>query len=271
MTPQVTADALLDTGLNAARRAAAMIRERRPAGRVDVTATKSSQTDAVTALDTAAERLVRAAIRAERPGDAFLGEEGGTAAGTSGVRWVIDPIDGTVNFVYGIPAYAVSVAAEVAGQVRAGVVVDVVSGEEFTAVQGSGAHLRRGTQAQPTRLALPPPPQLAQALVATGFRYGAEHRERQARAVACLLPRVRDIRRIGAASLDLCYLAAGRLDAYVEEGLRPWDLAAGTLVCREAGAVVTGLDHDEPSERLVIACAPGLHGAFRVLVRDCGF
>ena len=271
MSAQATAQELLDIALAAARPAVAMIRERRPPGRVAVTATKSTPTDVVTALDTAAERLVRATIEAQRPEDAFLGEEGGTSAGTSGVRWVLDPIDGTVNFVYGIPAYAVSIAAEVEGQVHAGVVVDVVSGEEFTAAVGSGAYLRRGPDAEATPLALPAPPRLDQALVATGFGYDAGQRERQAGAVARMLPQVRDIRRIGAASLDLCYLAAGRVDAYVEEGLHRWDFAAGALVCREAGAAVTGLDDDEPSERLVIGCAPSLLRSFRDLVRACGF
>lgn len=262
---------LLHVGLDAARRGAALIRERRPRGRVDVTATKSSPTDAVTAIDTATERLLRAALLAQRPHDGIQGEEGADVSGASEVRWVIDPIDGTVNFVYGIPAYAVSVAAEVAGECRAGIVLDVVSGEEFTAVLGEGAWLRPGPQAPARRLALPPPPELASALVATGFGYDAERRERQAEAAARLLPRVRDIRRIGAASLDLCNVAAGRVDAYVEQGLQPWDIAAGALVAREAGATVTGFDGGPPSERLVVACAPSLHEAFDALVTECGF
>ncbi len=264
-------EALLALGLVAARGAAALLREKRPAGRVQVAATKSSPTDVVTALDTAVEGFVRETIRAQRPGDGFLAEEGGAQPGTSDVRWVLDPIDGTVNFVYGIPAYAVSIAAEVAGRCCAGVVLDVESGEEFTAVLGAGAYLRRGPDETATRLRLPPPPALAEALVATGFGYDARRRVRQAAAVARLLPRVGDIRRIGAASLDLCNVAAGRVDAYVEQGLQPWDLAAGGLIAREAGAVVTGLAGGQPAERLVVACAPALHADFGALVEQCGF
>lgn len=263
--------ALGDLALTAARQAAALIRDRRPPGHVPVTATKSSPTDAVTAIDTAAEQLIRGVISAARPRDAFLGEEGGAEAGSSDVRWVLDPIDGTVNFVYGIPAYAVSVGVEVGGTCRVGVVLDVVSGAEFSAAQGDGAWYRNGMHATPAELAVPDPPELSQCLVATGFSYDVERRSRQAAAVARLLPQVRDIRRIGAASLDLCNVAAGRVDAYVEQGLQPWDLAAGTLIAREAGAVVTGMDGGEPSERLVVACAPALLGSFQRAVNDCGF
>jgi len=272
VTADVTAKELLGVALDAARPAAAMVRKRRPVGRVAVTATKSSPTDPVTELDSAAERVLRSVIGAARPHDGFLGEEGGADHGSTGVRWVLDPIDGTVNFIYGIPAYAVSVAAEVNGVVVAGVVLDIVAREEYTAVQGGGAFLRYGPDGDFRRqLRVPAPPPLARALVATGFGYDAGQRARQAHAIARLLPRVRDIRRIGAASLDLCSLAAGRVDAYVEEGLHAWDLAAGALICREAGAIVTGLDDDEPSERLVVASAAARHEDFRALVRECGF
>jgi len=267
----VDPDQLLDLAVLAARRAASMLRERRGTGRVAVAATKSSPTDAVTVLDTAAERLLRDVIRAARPGDGFLGEEAGTQVGTSTVRWILDPIDGTVNFVYGIPAYAVSVAAEVDGVCLAGVVVDVVSGEEFTATLGGGGHLRPGPQGPVRQLVVPDPPVVAEALVATGFSYDATSRARQAQAVARLLPQVRDIRRIGAAALDLCSVASGRVDAYVEQGLQPWDLAAGQLVAQEAGAIVTGPSGGEPSERLVLACAPALLPDFGALVERCGF
>ncbi len=262
---------LLGLALTAARTAAAHLSEHRPVGRVTVSATKTSPTDVVTDLDTATEALIREVIGAARPADGFLGEESGREAGTSPVRWVVDPIDGTVNFVYGIPAYAVSVAAEVDGHCQAGVVLDVASGNEFTAVRGGGARLRTGSGGADRPLTVPAPPELPQALVGTGFGYQAERRSEQAAAVARLLPRVRDIRRIGAASLDLCSVAAGRLDAYVEQGLQPWDLAAGGLVAREAGAAVVGLDGDEPSERLVIACAPALLERLRELVVECGF
>lgn len=265
------AAALCTLGLFAAREAAALIRDRRRPGRVRVTATKSSPTDAVTAVDTVAEQLIRDILRAARPDDGFLGEEGGAEPGTSGVRWVLDPIDGTVNFVYGIPAYAVSVAAEAEGECLAGVVLDVVSGAEFVAVAGAGASYREGPGAPAERLVVPEPPVLSHALVATGFCYDVERRTRQAAALARLLPRVRDIRRIGAASLDFCNVAAGRVDAYVEQGLQPWDLAAGGLIAKESGAVVTGLGNDEASERLVLCCAPGLIAAFRSAVGECGF
>jgi len=271
MTAHSLAPELLEVAVSAARSAAALVRDGRPPGRVEVSATKSSPTDPVTELDAAAESLLRSDIGAARSDDGFLGEEGGADSGRSGVRWVLDPIDGTVNFVYGIPAYAVSVAAEVDGVAVAGVVLDVVSGEEYTAVLGGGAFLRRGPHAVRRPLAVPPAPPLSRALVATGFGYDADRRAHQAAAVARLLPQVRDIRRIGAASLDLCAVAAGRVDAYVEQGLQPWDLAAGTLIAREAGAVVAGLDEDEPSERLVVASAPALLDSFHALVRRCGF
>ncbi len=275
---------LLDLAVDTAREAAALIRRERPPGRVGASATKSSATDAVTAVDVASERLLRDRLVGARPGDGFLGEEGGTAASTTGVTWVVDPIDGTTNFMYGLAAYAVSIAAvrsEVLGDqadtgsgggtVVAGAVLDVVSGEEYTAVRGGGASRRKGRSGQEHRMGVVDPGGLDQALVATGFGYDPQRRALQGAAVARLLPRVRDVRRIGAASLDLCSLATGRVDAYVEQGLKPWDLAAGGLVAREAGALITGLDGEPAGERLVVGCAPGLYAAFSRLVRDCGF
>jgi myo-inositol-1(or 4)-monophosphatase len=266
-----TDESLLELARETAHKATELIRERRPEGRVDVAATKTSPTDAVTDVDTAAERLIRTRVGAARPDDGFEGEEGGRQAGTSGVNWVIDPIDGTVNFVYGVPAYAVSIGVEVEGVVRAGVVVDVPIGAEYTALMGQGAWRRDRVDGPATPLRVAPASDLTQALVATGFGYDPEQRARQAAALAALMPRVRDIRRIGSAALDLCSLAAGRVDAYVEEGLKAWDRAAGVLIAREAGAVVTGLDTDEPDERLVVAAAPGLFAPFRTLVTECGF
>ena len=264
-------EALLALARETAHQAAALIRERRPSGRVDVAATKSSPTDAVTEVDTAAERLIRECIGAARPGDGFVGEEGGRQPGTSGVDWVIDPIDGTVNFVYGVPAYAVSIGVEIDGVVRAGVIVDVPLDREYTAVLGEGSWRRDGAGGPATPMRVPNTADLTQALVGTGFGYDPEQRARQAEAVAALLPQVRDIRRIGSAALDLCSMADGRYDAYVEEGLQAWDRAAGVLVAREAGAVVTGLLEDEPDERLVIAAGPALFERFRALVAECGF
>lgn len=230
-----------------------------------VTATKSSRTDVVTAMDTAAEELLRSMLLAERPGDAVLGEEGGASpaapAGASGLTWVLDPIDGTVNYVYGIPAYAVSVAV-VAGPPEpphwrplAGCVHNPATGETWTAVLGAGARLDGAPVPGP---AAPP---LAEALVGTGFGYTAQRRAEQAAVAADLLPRVRDVRRIGSAALDLCAVASGRLDAFYERGLNPWDAAAGWLVASEAGAVLVGLDGAGgrgASRDMLVAAAPGL-------------
>jgi myo-inositol-1(or 4)-monophosphatase len=180
----------------------------------------------------------------------------------------VDPIDGTVNFVYGIPAYAVSIAAAIDGTVVAGYVVNVVSGEEWAAVRGEGAWQLDGDRRH--RLTAAEPPVLAHLLVGTGFHYVPEIRAEQAAAVARLLPQVRDIRRTGSAALNLCELAAGRLDAFVEQGLNAWDLAAGGLVATEAGLVVQGLD-GEPDERLVMAAHPAIAEEYFALVRACGF
>ena len=190
---------------------------------------KSSATDMVTEFDRASERQIVDHLRRERPLDGILGEEGSTATGTSGVHWLIDPIDGTTNFLYDLPGWAVSVAALDADGPLAGAVYVPALDELFTATRGGGAQLngrsiRCGTVTDAST-----------ALVATGFAYLAERRAGQGARVARLLPQVRDIRRFGAASVDLCYVAAGRLDAYFEEGLGPWDFAAGELIAREAG------------------------------------
>jgi myo-inositol-1(or 4)-monophosphatase len=243
--------ALLTLAEAVARETGVMLLDRRPAD-LGVAATKSSPTDVVTVMDTAAERLIIERLRAERPEDAVLGEEGGTGAGTSGVRWIIDPIDGTVNYLYAIPQWAVSIAAEVDGVVVAGVVHDPAKAETFTALRGGGAR-RNGEP-----LAVSGASELSQALVATGFGYRAERRTHQAEVVAALLPRIRDIRRFGAASLDLCGVACGRVDGYYERGLAPWDLVAGGLVAEEAGAVVGGLGGAPAGEELVLAAGPAL-------------
>ncbi|MEH3033156.1 MAG: inositol monophosphatase family protein [Aeromicrobium erythreum] len=248
--------------------AAALVAERRPSGRVEVSATKSSPTDVVTEIDTASEALVRERLLGARPDDGFLGEEGDAVDGTSGVEWVVDPIDGTVNFVYGIPAYAVAIAARVDGLVQAAFVVNVASGEQWGAVRGAGSWRWEGDERRPLRA--PEPSDVSQMLVGTGFHYTRALRERQVAAMSRLLPEVRDIRRIGSAALDLCALAEGRLDAFVEQGLKPWDLAAGGLVAQEAGIVLEGLG-TVPDERLVVAAAAGVSEEFFGLVRRCGF
>ena len=220
---------LLDTALAAARAAARLVRDRRTSV-VEVAATKTSDVDVVTEADRASERLIRGLILESRPDDAFIGEEGDDIAGSSGVRWIVDPIDGTVNFLYNRPEYAVSIAAEVDGQVVAGVVLNVATGDEYIAARGRGA--TRGGQDLRVRAAVP----LGQRLLATGFSYGTEARALQADGLTRLLPRVRDIRRGGSCALDLCHVAEGTADGYLEEGVNLWDYAAGALIAQEAGA-----------------------------------
>ena len=213
---------------------------------------KSTVTDLVTTADKASERWLVKQILAARPNDGVVGEEGADRPGTSGVRWIVDPIDGTVNFVLGLPNYAVSVGVEVDGEVIAGAVCNVESGEVFHAAKGSGAFLGD------TQLHGPRGVPLSRAVVGTGFGYDAERRARQIAVVAALLPRIADLRRMGAASLDLCSVAAGRLDAYFEAGLNHWDYAAGALIAAEAGCVVSGLRGREPSTQLTVASGPSL-------------
>lgn len=259
---------LFDLARRVGLEAAAYVRSARPEGRVDVASTKSSDTDVVTEIDEACERLVRGRILTARPSDGFVGEEGADVVGTSDVDWVVDPIDGTVNFVYGIPVYAVSIAARRDGVVVAGHVVNIATGDEWGAVRGHGAWRHDGDDRRTIRA--PRPTSVAHALVATGFNYVPEVRARQAAAMAAFLPQVRDIRRIGSASLDLCALAEGQFDAYVEQGLKPWDLAAGGLVATEAGIVLAGLS-GAPDERLVMGAHPAIAEEYFELVRACGF
>ncbi len=233
---------------------------------------KSTRTDVVTEMDQASQELLITLLGERRPQDAVVGEEEGAATGTSGVTWVLDPIDGTVNYLYDIPAYAVSVAAVVGdhgveGGWRsvAGAVLNPVSGELFHAHLGGGA--RMTTVAGTVALAATGESDLGLALVGTGFGYEAQVRSRQARLLLELLPQVRDIRRAGSAALDLCAVACGRLDGYYESGLNAWDRAAGELVAREAGAVVVGLDGPQAGRDLTVAVAPGLAGSFVELVR----
>jgi myo-inositol-1(or 4)-monophosphatase len=225
---------------------------------------KSTSTDLVTVVDQASETWLIEQITRDRPGDGILGEEGGERAGTTGVRWVVDPIDGTVNFVLGLPAFSVSVAAELDGTVVAGAVCNPVSDELFHATAGGGAWL--GDQ----RLTGPRDVALDRAVVGTGFAYDRELRRRQAVVAAALLPRVADIRRMGSAALDLCSVAAGRLDAYYETGLNPWDYGAGALIAAEAGCVVGGLHGAHLSARVAVAAGPGLAGAFAALLEELG-
>jgi myo-inositol-1(or 4)-monophosphatase len=265
---------LRSVAISAAREAGDLLADR--AGQVEVAATKSSPTDVVTEMDSRSEELIRSRILAARPSDAILGEEGGLIGNTDNapVLWVIDPLDGTVNYLYGLHDWAVSIAAEVewagggvggvAGgevgrKIVAGAVYVPMRGELFCAVRGHGAWLQAGEDYwQP--LECGPGVQLDQALVGTGFGYRKERRKVQGEVVAAMLPQVRDIRRIGVASVDLCAVAAGRLDGFYERGLNYWDWAAGALVATEAGAVVGGLNGNPVSSSMAVAAGPALFG-----------
>jgi myo-inositol-1(or 4)-monophosphatase len=231
---------------------------------VEVAATKSSDVDVVTESDRSSERLIRRALLEARPDDAVLGEEGDDEPGTSGVRWIVDPIDGTVNFLYGIPQYAVSIAAELAGEVVAGVVLNVATGDEYTATLGGPAE-RNGV---PIRVRATVP--LHERLIGTGFSYEARQREIQAATLLRLLPRIRDIRRFGSCALDLCAVAQGSLDGYLEEGVNLWDHAAGGLVARAAGARVE-TDRGVGGRPIVIAAPEGGFDEFRRAVAESGY
>lgn len=272
MSGDSTSD-LAALALSAARAGAALVRER-ARGEVTVAAVKSSDVDVVTEADRASEALIRAHLLAARPDDAFLGEEslgeeGDAAAGRSGVRWIVDPIDGTVNFLYGIPQYAVSIAAERDGEVVAGAVIDVQGRQEYVGHAAEGDRPAVATRdGEPIAVRGPAP--MAERLVATGFSYDRRVRVLQAQAVTRLLPHVRDVRRLGSCALDLCLVADGRMDGYVEEGVHLWDHAAAGLIARIAGAR-THLETGAGGLDLLV-CAPG-HGfdEFLAATREAGF
>ena len=226
---------------------------------VDVEA-KSTPTDLVSAADQAAEDLIRAGIAAERPDDGFLGEEGSDETGSSGLRWVVDPLDGTTNFLFGIPQWAVSIAVEDADGVLAGVVFDPPRSELWAAERGGPATLDGAPVRGSERT------ELATALVATGFGYDADVRRAQAATVGALLPDVRDVRRFGAAALDLAWCAAGRFDAYYERGVHHWDVAAGSLLCERAGLVVEPLAEAPPQGDGILVATRALAGELRARV-----
>lgn len=265
---------LRDLALDVARSAADLVREQRAAG-VSVADTKTSSTDVVTAVDRASEEHIRKLLLEARPDDSILGEEGDDHVGPSEVLWVVDPIDGTVNFLYGLPQYAISIAAEVDGHVVAGVVLDVVSGVEYAAARGEGA-TRDGVL-----LRVRPPANLSHQLVLTGFSYRPDLRASQAQQVSRLLPQVRDIRRMGSSALDICHVAEGAADAYVEEGSQRWDWSAAALVATEAGArfellrstvaqTLGGPGSD--GTPTVVVCTPEAGwDEFVALLTDCGF
>jgi myo-inositol-1(or 4)-monophosphatase len=234
------------------------------AGRFVHVSTKSTGTDMVTEVDRASEALITQQLLVARPHDGILGEEGVDIVGTSGVRWVVDPLDGTTNFLYDFPGYNVAIAAEVAGQTVAAAVYDVVRRELFSAAAGLGALLDGRSIRAADEV------DLGQALVGTGFSYDARRRRAQAEVLLEVLPVVRDVRRQGAAALDLCSVACGRLDAFYERGLAPWDVGAGGLIAQEAGAVLE-VTHDAGGTAAVVAAAPGIATALGDLLARTAF
>jgi myo-inositol-1(or 4)-monophosphatase len=222
--------------------------------------TKSSATDMVSNVDLAAEAAVAEVLHSRRPDDAVLGEEGTTSSGTTGVRWVVDPLDGTTNFLFGLPQFAVSVAAELDGETAVGVVIDPSRSETWAAARGWGARRNGRRCAVASGRST-----LATALVATGFGYQAGRRAWQAQILTHVLPAVRDVRRFGAAALDLCWVGGGLFDAYYEWGLNPWDLAAGQLICQEAGGRAEALEG-----RVIVAATQVLFGPLCDLLADAG-
>lgn len=253
---------LLDVARAAARASADVLL--RYYGRARDVRTKTTDTDLVSEADVQAERAIRELLHARRPGDAILGEEGGETAATaaSGIRWVVDPLDGTVNYLYGFPMWSVSIACEDADGTVVGVVYDPLRDEEFAATRSgpatlNGAPIRCSEQTQ-----------LSQALVATGFGYDAGIRAGQATVAEAVIPRVRDIRRGGSAALDLVYAAAGRVDAYWERDIQPWDYVAGALICARAGLALRELPATDDRPFGLVAAPPALVDELHALVAD---
>jgi myo-inositol-1(or 4)-monophosphatase len=262
-------DDLLEIASSVAGRAGQLARQRRSEG-VEVADSKSSPVDIVTEADRETERLIRSLLADARPDDGFFGEESTGTTGSSGLTWIVDPIDGTVNFLYGIPHYAVSIGVvegdpdPLTWRALAGCVNNPAIGEVFTATAGGGAFLGGA----PIRVA--DPVDLSMALVATGFAYDSGMRGRHGELVARLLPSIRDIRRAGTASLDLCFVAAGRVNAYFERTLSPWDHAAGALIAREAGARVSGWAGAAPSSEFILAAEPRLAESLEAKLLELG-
>jgi myo-inositol-1(or 4)-monophosphatase len=256
---------LVDLATHAAQKAADLLLDGLGRARATVE-TKSTATDMVSEMDRASEQLIVSTLLAARPDDGLVGEEGSDSPGTSGLRWVIDPLDGTTNYLYGHPGWAVSIAAEDDAGVVASVVIDPMHGDVFTGSRGGGAR-RNGRVIACSRL-----DDVSTALVATGFGYAADRRRAQAEVLVELLPHIRDIRRMGAAAVDLCSVACGRVDAYFERGLAWWDLAAGGLVAAEAGALVSAIDGGPagPDAGSIVAAGPGLFTTLRELLRSLG-
>jgi myo-inositol-1(or 4)-monophosphatase len=260
---------LLPLAWEAAVKAAKFLRDERPHDLV--VESKSTAVDAVTEMDRGAEdRLVEVLLGA-RPTDGFLGEEGGERSGTSGVRWVVDPLDGTVNYLYRIPMWGVSVAAEVDDESVIGIVMVPEFDEAYLAIKGGGAWLIRHALSEPSwaeQLQVRECHDVSAALTATGFGYSGERRKEQAGVILEIADQVRDFRRMGCATVDFCWLARGRLDAYYEQGLNRWDVAAGYLIAREAGATVTGLWEESPHEQIMVASVPQIATELRAMLRS---
>jgi myo-inositol-1(or 4)-monophosphatase len=250
----------LDLAVRASHAAGALLLDRFGGPQAGLSA-KSSRTDLVSDADRAAEELIVGMIRRERPDDGILAEEGAAADGATGMGWLVDPLDGTINYLWGVPHWSVSVAATDDEGDVVGVVHDPNRGETFTAARGAGARL------DGTRLQLSPSSDPSEALVGTGFSYVAEQRARQATLLVDWLPNVRDVRRFGSAALDLAWVAAGRLDAFYETGLSTWDWAAGAMLVREAGGTVTQLPAEPGGADGILAARPGLTETLLCLVR----
>lgn len=258
-------DELRDLALQVAADAGALLRDARPDDRA-VADTKSSPTDVVTAMDRASEAQLVEAILAARPDDGILGEEGSSREGTSGVHWVLDPLDGTVNYLYGLPAWAVSVGVQVAGRTVVGVVAVPMAGETYLAVLGRGAVQRHDRGGPETVLSVNNPVPLDRALVATGFGYTTERRVQQGAVLAEVVPLVRDVRRGGSCAVDLCTVASGRVDGYYEHGPQVWDHCAGGLVALEAGARFALVPTAGTADPLIVAAGPALFGELMALL-----
>lgn len=268
MTTAETSE-LLDLALEVAFGAGEILLAGRPdpvTRSVVSTETKTSPTDVVTERDLASEAYIVDTISSRRPGDGIIGEEGTDRVSTSGLNWVIDPLDGTVNYFYGFDVWSVSIAVEDEQGPLVGVVHAPVLRRTYWAVRGQGAYLR--TDAGEQRLPGVVETELAHALVATGFGYKQSRRQAQAEVVHRLLPQIRDLRRVGSAALDMCMVAAGYANAYFERGAHPWDVMAGTLIATEAGAVVSGLRGSGPNVEMVVAAPPLLHAKLVALLEE---
>lgn len=253
-------DDLLALAVDLARDSGALLLDRFAGGREQALESKSTPTDLVSEADLASERLIRDTLARLRPADGILGEEGGDTRGTNGLTWVVDPLDGTVNFLFAIPQWCVSVAVTDEHGSLVGAIYDPCRSELFVATRGGDPSLNGAPIAASDRT------ELSNAMVATGFAYDASVRAAQAEVFASLLPRVRDIRRFGSAALDLAWTACGRYDAYFERTVKPWDIAAGTLICERAGLTVQELPEREGLPLGVLAAVPALAGELFELV-----